>query len=212
MSTQNFSLQTRAYPKTASSEALLYLIYTAGLPTSPDATSATFVDPTIASCKLQTNLLAIQTRLKMWMRANGSKSSQGTFTTRKDTCPQVYINDVQLPQDDNVKYLGLHFDRRLSWHKHIFAKRKQLGITLIKMYWLLGHKSKLSTSNKILIYKAILKPIWTYGIHLWSSVSTSNIEIPEHFQSKILGIIVNAPWNIPNSVIRKDLQIPTVKE
>jgi hypothetical protein len=25
-------------------------------------------------------------------------------------------------------------------------------------------KSKLSTSNKILIFKAILKPIWTYGI------------------------------------------------
>jgi hypothetical protein len=32
------------------------------------------------------------------------------------------------------------------------------------MYWLLGQKSKLSTSNKIPIYKAVLKPIWTYGI------------------------------------------------
>jgi hypothetical protein len=32
-----------------------------------------------------------------------------------------------------------------------FAERKQLGVTLTKMYWLLGHKSKLSTSNKILV-------------------------------------------------------------
>jgi hypothetical protein len=88
------------------------------------------------------------------------------------------VYNVQLPQDDDVKYLGIHHDRRLTWHKHIFAKRTQLGITLTKMYWLLGGKSKLSTSNKLLIYKTILKPIWTYGIQLWGTVSTSIIEIP----------------------------------
>jgi hypothetical protein len=65
-----------------------------------------------------------------------------------------------------VEYLGLHLDRRLTWHKHIFAKRKNLGITLSKMYWLLGRKSKLSISKKFLAYKVILKPIWTYGIQL----------------------------------------------
>jgi hypothetical protein len=40
------------------------------------------------------------------------------------------INDVQLPQSDEVKYLGLHLDRRLTWHKHIFTNWKQLGLTL----------------------------------------------------------------------------------
>jgi hypothetical protein len=42
--------------------------------------------------------------------------------------------------------------------------------------------------------------------------STSNIESLELFQSKALRIIVNAPWYVPNTVIRRDLQIPTVKE
>jgi hypothetical protein len=50
------------------------------------------------------------------------------------------------------------------------------------MYWLLGHKPKLSTSNKLLVYKAILKPIWTYEIKLWGTASTSNIEILERLQ------------------------------
>jgi hypothetical protein len=93
-----------------------------------------------------------------------------------------------------------------------YAKWKQLAITLTKIYWLLGRKSKLSTSKKLLIYKTILKPIWTYGIQLWGTASTSNIEILERFQSKALRMIVDSPWYVPNTVIRKDLQIPTVKE
>jgi hypothetical protein len=82
------------------------------------------------------------------MKANESKSIHITFTAwRETTC--------KLSREEDVKYL----DRRLTWHKHIIAKWKQLGITLSKMYWLLGCKSKLSTSNKLLIYKTILKPI-----------------------------------------------------
>jgi hypothetical protein len=79
------------------------------------------------------------------------------------------------------------------------------------MYWLHQCKSKLSTSNKLLIYKTILKPIWTYGIQLWVTASTYNIKILERFQSKALHMIVDAPWYVPN-VIQRDLQIPTVKE
>jgi hypothetical protein len=117
----------------------------------------------------------------------------------------ICVTSCCLQQEDDVKYLGLQLHRRLTWHKHIFAKRKQLGIALTKMYWLLGRKSKFSTSNKLLIYKTILKPIWTYGIQLWDTASTSNIEIFECFQSKALRMIVDAPWYVPNTVIRRDL-------
>jgi hypothetical protein len=80
------------------------------------------------------------------------------------------------------------------------------------MYWLLGQQSNLSTTNKLLLYKTILKPIWTYGIQLWGTASTSNIEILERFQSKALRMIVDAPWYVPNTLIRRDLRISTVKE
>jgi hypothetical protein len=130
--------------------------------------------------------------------------------TKSNVPPSPY-KQCAIPRED-VKYLGLHLDRRLTWHKHIFAERKQLVTTLTKMYWLLRCKSKLSTSNKLLIYKTILKPIWTYGIQLWGTASTSNIEILERFQLKALHMTVDAPWYVPNTVIRKDLQIPTVKE
>jgi hypothetical protein len=59
--------------------------------------------------------------------------------------------------------------------------------------------------------KIILKPIWTYGIQLWGTTSTSNIEILERFKPKALRMIVEASWYVPNAVIRSDLQAPTVK-
>jgi hypothetical protein len=46
----------------------------------------------------------------------------------KRNVPPVH---VQLSQED-VKHLGLHLDSRLTWHKHIFANWKHLGITLPK--------------------------------------------------------------------------------
>jgi hypothetical protein len=52
-------------------------------------------------------------------------------------------------------------------------------------------------------HKTILKPIWTYGIQLWGTASTSNIEILERFQSKALSMIGDAPWYVPNTVIRR---------
>jgi hypothetical protein len=146
------------------------------------------------------------------MHANPSKSIHITFTTRTGTCPPVQLNDVQLPSEDQVKYLGFHLDRRLTWRHRILAIRKQLGLTLSKLHWLLGRQSRLSLHNKLLLYKTILKPIWTYGIQLWGTASTSNVEILERFQAKALRQIVNAPWYVSNAVIRRDLCISTVKE
>jgi len=66
-----------------------------------------------------------------------------------------------------IKYLGLHLDQRLTWQTHIRAKRRQLDIKFKQMLWLLGRNSILSLNNKLLLYKVVLKPIWSYGVQLW---------------------------------------------
>jgi hypothetical protein len=100
----------------------------------------------------------------------------------------------------NCEYidLSLHFQTtRNHPHQNVLVTRTQ---------------AQTLYNNKLLLYKAILTPIWTYEIQLWGTASTSNIDILECFQSKTLRKIVDAPWYIPNTVIRKDLQIPTLKE
>jgi hypothetical protein len=109
-----------------------------------------------------------------------------------------------------IKYLGLHLDRRLTWRTHIFAKRK-LGIKFSQMYWLMGRQSELTIQNK-LVYKTIMKPISTYGAPLWGSSSMSNIDILQRFQNKVLRTIVNTLWYVPNKQLHTDLGISPLRE
>ena len=115
------------------------------------------------------------------MKVNETKSSHITFTLRKDQCPPVCINHTVIPHVETVKYLGLHFDRRLTSKEHIFMKRKQLNRKTREIKWLMGKNSPLSLENKLLIYKTILKPVWTYGIELWGSANKSNIAIMQRY-------------------------------
>jgi hypothetical protein len=50
------------------------------------------------------------------------------------------------------------------------------------------------------------------GMQIWGTASTSNLEILERLQSKASGMRVDAPRYVPNTVIPRDLQAPTVKE
>jgi hypothetical protein len=85
------------------------------------------------------------------MKVNETKSVQVTFTLKKNTCPPVQLNNKKLTQPDEVKYLGIHLDRKLTWRKHISTKRKQLDLKLRKLYWIIGRKSQLSLENKLLV-------------------------------------------------------------
>jgi hypothetical protein len=70
------------------------------------------------------------------MKENETKSF--TFTLRKWTCLPVYLNNKQLTQTEDVKYLGIHLDKKHTWRHHIPVKRKQLDFKLRKLYWIIG--------------------------------------------------------------------------
>ena len=202
---------------------LLFSIYTADLPISTGIIIATFADdtallashanPTIALSTLQQGLDSMEKWFHKWgFKINEKKSTHVTFTLRKQTCPQVSINNITVPNKDTVRYLGMTLDRRLTWKQHILDKSKKLRDKLKKFCWLIGRRSNLSTQNKITLYKAVIKPIWTYGIQLWGTASNSNIEILQRFQSKTLRSLIDAPWYVTNETIHRDFKIATVKE
>ena len=87
----------------------------------------------------------------------------------------------------------------------------ELKLKLSNLYWLLGRKSRLSTYNKLLIYKQVLMPVWTYGIQLWGCTSKSNIKIIEKFQNKAIRTIMNCPWYVRDRDLHRDIGLDSVE-
>lgn len=202
---------------------ILYSIFTSDLPQSKGVTTATYADDTAilasdkipekASLNLQESLNDIHKWLEKWrIRASATKSVQITFTLRKGNCPPVKLGETELPHHDTVKYLGMHLDRRLTWQKHLKTKRDEINLKYRNLNWLLGRNSRLSVENKLLVYKTVLKPVWSYGIQLWGSAAISNVNIIQRVQNAILRAIGKAPWFIRISELHEHLGIPTVAE
>lgn len=80
------------------------------------------------------------------------------------------------------------------------------------MQWLIGRKSKLPLETKVLLYKSMLRPVWSYGCQLWGCASKSNIKKIEIIQMKILRSISKARWYERNVDIRADLNIDSVED
>jgi hypothetical protein len=61
-------------------------------------------------------------------------------------------------------------------------KRKQIDLKIKDIFWLIRRNSKHSLENKILLYKTVTKPTWTYGEEIWGCASKSNILIIQRSQ------------------------------
>jgi hypothetical protein len=95
---------------------------------------------------------------------------------------------------------------------HIIIRHKQQDDKTREIKWLIWRHSQLSLENKIIIYKTVLKPIWTYGIELWGCASNSSIQIIQRYQSKTLKTLTNAPWYVTIPTLHSVLRIPNVRE
>lgn len=202
---------------------VLYLLYTCDIPDIQNITIATFADDTAIMSTGKSHKEAVEKvqrginhfydwTVKWRIKLNETKSIHIDFTNKNTEYHPVYINNQRVPYENTAKYLGMTLDAKLRWKAHVKKKRDELEIRYRSMNWLLGRHSSLSIPNKILLYKAVLMPIWTYGIQLWGCTKQSNVQIIQRFQNKVLRNIVNAPWYVRNDDIHRDLNIDVVNK
>lgn len=201
---------------------ILYNLFTRDVPEAEGLTG-TFADDTAAletgrdlpeaTEKLQRTVNKIVDWTWDWRVAlSGPKSAHVIFTNRKVGYLPILLEGAPAPFSDSAKYLGVTLDSKLRWKQHVKNKRQQLNLKFKKMYWLLGGHSPLSLTNKVLLYKQVLRPVWSYACEIWGCTRKSNRYLIEAFQSKVLRQISGAPWFVRNDHIMEELQVESVKE
>lgn len=154
--------------------------------------------------------------VKWKIKLNASKTQATFFSKRRSIRylpdDQVSVNNSKIPWKNDLKYLGVTLDKKLTFSKHtdLTAEKtlKYIGI----LYPLINRKSKLSRFNKLILFKTIFQSILLYACPIWGKCAECHLKKLQIVQNKCLQIILNLPYDYPTSEVHKISKIPFVKD
>ncbi|GFT70496.1 probable RNA-directed DNA polymerase from transposon X-element [Trichonephila clavipes] len=78
---------------------------------------------------------------------NVEKSAAVIFTKKRKLPPPPTMYNTTIPWSQSTKYLGIIFDKNLTWRTHIQHTRNKFRKIMFKLYPLIGRNSELSRDN-----------------------------------------------------------------
>jgi ribonuclease HI len=122
-------------------------------------------------------------KIEKWAKENKMLTNR----KRNNENINIYLNNRRLEVVEEMKYLGIYFDSRLTFDKHIkyIAENSTKLIHMLgrsaKLQWGLGHKSLKA------IYEGTLIPLLTYGAPVWdeAAVKQRNLRMLQRVQRMI---------------------------
>ena len=121
-------------------------------------------------------LNSIHTWGQQWGFKFSVAKSYGIIFTRNHNIPNITlkIGDVPIPINDSVRFLGLHFDRRLNWSVHIeqILTRCQKSLNLLKI--ISGTSWGADRQSLLMVYKALIRSKLDYGLIVYDLATDNN--------------------------------------
>ncbi|GFW05197.1 RNA-directed DNA polymerase from mobile element jockey [Trichonephila clavipes] len=142
---------------------------------------------------------------------NVEKSAAVIFTKRRKLPPPPTMYNTTIPWSQSTKYLGIIFDKNLTWRTHIQHTRNKFRKIMFKLYPLIGRNSELFRDNKVLLFTAVMRPILAYGCPVWGYAAKTNINILDTLQNSTIRMIVGARRYMRNDDIRNAIKINSFK-
>lgn len=204
----------------------LYSIFTADMTTPKNTTAALYADDTaIITAANRTNTIItrlqhsashLNSYFEKWkIKINALKTQAIVFPYNKSRkrLPRsnVILNNDSINFSTSATYLGVKIDSNLNFRAHIEQTNTKALRCFRALYPILAPKSKMSTKNKLIIYKTIIRPIITYGSSVWMNAAKTHLKALQVTQNKCLKTILRLPWRYPTSLLHNHANLPTLE-
>lgn len=158
----------------------------------------------INGINIDTMLSQLQRSVKKaenWAREAGlefgaAKSKYVVFTNKRrkdsDTTVQLKIANSPIQEVDDIKYLGINLNCKLSWNNHIDSKVKKAKQHMFILRKLIHCKLGPNPGIMKWAYESIVRPALTYGCHVWGA-NLNKTQTQKLKKVNRLGLLLIAP-------------------
>lgn len=174
-------------------------------------------DPAIITTHLQAAENSLEEFQKTWrIKLNPGKTQAIFFTKRRSPrylpSRQINAGGVVVPWSDDVKYLGVVYDRKLLFDKHVNNCIAKCNGLVHCLYPLINRRSKLHLNNKMLLYKLIFRATLVYGAPAWKDCAASHRKRIQRMQNKLLKMIFDLDPYFSTDELHRLACIETIEE
>ena len=153
-------------------------------------------------------------KIQQWCDRNGFKISTDKtvailFTkSTKEIDLNITLLNNKIKTVDSTKFLGVIFDKRLTWEKHIqyITSRAKKRLNLLKS--LSGTKWGAATKALLTLYRSLIRPILDYADIAYDSARNSHLKKLDLIQSAALKTCLGAIKNTPLEILQTELNEP----
>ena len=126
---------------------------------------------------------------KWKIKLNPSKTQVGLFTN-SNTPKEITINLGRIPLtvSNEIKFLGLTFDRKLTWRHHIDNVRHRMWLRINAIKAISGRNLGMQSKTLIHLYKMWIRPIALYGAPAYFSAAKTHINKIQVIQNSALRV------------------------
>ena len=132
------------------------------------------------------------------MKINPRKTTYTIFSlSPKDTTAKLIINNQTLPKEENPTYLGVTFDKRMTWKQQTEKAESRGKARLAIMKKLAGTTWGADAGVLKKMYTGRIRPVLEYGVTAWGTAAKSNFEKVSKVQNQAFRVITGAMKSTP---------------
>jgi len=172
-------------------------------------------NPKRAAIQLQKQLNITLAWCEKWrLNINAQKTVAVMFNGPNNFASHhLFINGHHISWSSTSKYLGVTFDRNLTFSAHIKSTIKKATAVRGMLYPILNRSSPIPIKTKLNILQLYIKPILSYAGPAWGPlISKANWLKLEAVQNISLRTITSSPWFVTNKVISSSTRTPSIKQ